>query len=114
VSEVDVVRSALRTAAKSLDGNVRTFTGPGSLSDLQSRGAVTAQHLGNWDAGQALARTTDQAYQQLTRAYSDFMSDYRDAISALLKTAERYAETEQENLNLIRALLGKQTDRSER
>jgi hypothetical protein len=112
VSEVEVVRSALRTAAKSMDRNLKTFAGAGSLSDVQSRGAVTTQHLGDWDAGQALARTTGQAYQQLTRAYSDLMSDYHDAISVLLKTAEQYDETEQENLDRIRALLGKQTDGS--
>jgi hypothetical protein len=112
MGEVEVVRSALRSAAKALDENLKTFSGSGSLGDVQSRGAVTAQHLGDWDAGQALTRTTDQAYQQLTRAYSDFMAEYREVISVLLKTADEYDDAEQENLERIRALLGKDADGS--
>jgi hypothetical protein len=106
VSEVEVVRAALRHAAKKLDSNLATFSGNGALGDVQARGRVTAGDLGDWDAGRALAATSVQAHLHFANAYSRFMNEYELAISALLKTAASYDDAEAETLKRVQALFG--------
>lgn len=110
-SEVEVVRSALRQAAKTLDQNLRSFSGQGTPSDLQSRGAVTAHHLGDWDAGQALAATTSLANRNISRGYEKFLGEYQAAIAALLRVASLYDDAEEMTAERVRSLIAGATER---
>ncbi|GAA2420038.1 hypothetical protein GCM10010191_34030 [Actinomadura vinacea] len=105
MSEVEVVRSALRQAAKNLDRTLQSFEGLGSPDDLRARAAITAQHLGDWDAGRTLAITTDQAARYLGGSYREFLDEYRAAISALLKVADTYGEAEELTAKRVRDVM---------
>jgi hypothetical protein len=105
MSEIEVTRSALRQAAKSLDRALQSFNGPGSPNDLRSRTAITSRHLGDWDAGRTLAITTDQAGHHLGGSYRAFLDEYRQAISALLRVADCYDEAEELTEQQVRAVL---------
>jgi hypothetical protein len=105
MSEVEVVRAALRHVAKNLDRTLQSFEGAGSPDDLRTRAALTAQHLGNWDAGQTLSITTDQAYRYLGGSYREFLTEYQAAISALLKVADTYDDAEEMTEKRVRDVM---------
>jgi len=105
MSEVEVARSALRHVAKNLDRSLQSFQGPGSPDDVQTRATLTAQHLGDWDAGRMLAITTDPAHRNLSGSYREFLADYQAAISALLKVAANYDDTEEMTEKRVRDIL---------
>jgi hypothetical protein len=91
----------LMKAAKMLEHNLKAFTGPGSVADLQTRGLLTAQHLGDWDAGRALAGTAGQAHSQIAQAYQDFLTEYGAVIAALRAAARAYGEGEQASKHTV-------------
>ncbi|WUH98870.1 hypothetical protein OHR68_36065 [Spirillospora sp. NBC_00431] len=110
-SEVEVVRSALRQAAKTLDQNLRSFSGQGTPGDLQSRGVVSAQHLGDWDAGQALAASTSLANRNISLGYEKFLREYQAAIAALLRVASLYHDAEEMTAERVRSLIADARER---
>lgn len=91
----------LMKAAKMLEHNLKAFTGPGSPADLQARGLVTAQHLGDWDAGRTLAGSTGQAHRQIVQVYQDFLAEYGAVIAALRAAARTYADGEQASRHTV-------------
>jgi hypothetical protein len=105
MSEVEVVRAALRHVAKNLDRTLQAFEGAGSPDDLRTRAALTAQHLGNWDAGQTFTQTTDQLYRHVVGSYREFLDEYQAAISALLKVAQTYDDAEELTEQQVRAVM---------
>jgi hypothetical protein len=105
MSEFKVVRSALRHVADNLERTLNSIHGPGSPDDLRARTAITSRHLGDWDAGRALAITTDQVHQTMADCYREFLNDYQAAIAALRKVAENYDKAEDLTAQLIRAVM---------
>jgi hypothetical protein len=82
-------------AASILEEALNALTGTGALGDLQTNGLVTAAELGNWDAGQALAGTTQAAHEHITSVFHAFMNEYAAAAQTLRKMAAHYTGTEQ-------------------
>ncbi|XVQ12800.1 hypothetical protein ACQP1W_09655 [Spirillospora sp. CA-255316] len=105
MSEIEVIRSALRQTARSLDRSLQSFQGEGAPDDLRARAAVTSHHLGDWDAGRTLAITTDQACRYITGCYEEFLNEYRHAISGLLRVADTYDEAEELTEQQVRAVM---------
>ncbi|MFL6054206.1 MAG: hypothetical protein ACJ72W_14990 [Actinoallomurus sp.] len=82
-------------AASILEEALNTLAGSGALSSLQANGLVSATDLGNWDAGQALAGTTQTAHEHITSVFQDFLREYAAAAQMLRKVADHYAGVEQ-------------------
>jgi hypothetical protein len=82
-------------AASVLEEALETLGGTGTVSDLEANGLVTAAELGNWDAGHALAGTTQAAHEHITSVFQDFLREYAATAQMLRKVADRYAGTEQ-------------------
>jgi hypothetical protein len=105
MSEFEVVRSALRHAADNLERTLTSIQGPGSPDDLRARTALTSAHLGDWDAGQTLAITTDRVHNTVIGSYQEFLNDYQAAIAALRKVADNYDQAEDLTARKVRAVM---------
>ncbi|GAA4614115.1 hypothetical protein GCM10023195_61490 [Actinoallomurus liliacearum] len=81
-------------AASILEEALKTLAGTGALSGLETGGLVTAADLGDWDAGRALAGTTQAAHERITGVLSDFLGEYAGAAQMLRKMADHYATVE--------------------
>ncbi|MCO6006305.1 hypothetical protein NE236_15040 [Actinoallomurus purpureus] len=86
--------SKIGHAASILEDALEALGGTGALGNVQAQGLVTAAELGNWDAGQALAGTTQAAHEHITAVFQDLIRQYAAAIQTLRKTAANYADTE--------------------
>lgn len=105
VSEVEVVREALKHAAKMLDRKLNSLSGTGTLGDLKAQGMLNSHQLGDWDAGQMLEITAKQAYEHITQGYDELLGDYEAAIGALLRVASIYDEAEGRTAEQIKAIM---------
>jgi hypothetical protein len=95
-------------AASILEKALETLAGTGALNNVQSQGILTAAELGNWDAGQELARTTQAAHEHITAVFQDFIQQYAAAIQTLRKTAANYSGTEEDLTKHARRIAGQE------
>jgi uncharacterized protein YukE len=90
---------ALREVARQLQADLDELKGwsSGSLNDLQygDQGLVTQEDLGDYPAGQQIARTFEAAYNQISTTYSSFLTSYEAVVNAIKQTAENYDRAEQ-------------------
>ncbi|MCP2341989.1 hypothetical protein [Actinomadura rupiterrae] len=87
-------RSKILGAAAALERALDAFGDTGALEGLQARGKVTAQQVGNWDAGQALAQTVGLSHQHISSVSVELLSGYRAVIEALRRSASNYGVAE--------------------
>lgn len=95
--EIDVEK--LREIARRLQDDLDQHKGWGSgtLNDLQygDQGLVTDRELGDYPAGEAIARTFDAAYNQIGTVYSAFLTSYQSVVDAIKQTADNYDNANQ-------------------
>ncbi|GAA4625818.1 hypothetical protein GCM10023196_031480 [Actinoallomurus vinaceus] len=80
-------------AASILEEALAVLGGNDAVSKLQND-PVTAADLGDWDAGRALAVTTQAAHDHITSVYQEWALEYAAAAKMLRKMAARYTDTE--------------------
>jgi hypothetical protein len=76
----------LSTASKALDGHLGSLDE--AMRTLAGQGLVTADDVGNWDAGRELAGTVKAAHEHILAVYREFQRQLA-AASALLITQHR-------------------------
>ncbi|WP_433184046.1 hypothetical protein [Actinoallomurus sp. CA-150999] len=100
--------SKIGDAASILEKALETLAGTSALNNVQTHGGLTAAELGDWDAGQALAGTTQNAHEHITAVFQDFIRQYVAAIQTLRKNAAHYSGTEQDLTKHARQIGGGQ------
>ncbi|MCO5966917.1 hypothetical protein [Actinoallomurus soli] len=93
-------------AASILERALEHLSATGALDEVQTQGLLTAAELGNWDAGQTLAGTTEAAYKHISAVSRDFLTQYAAAIRLLRRTAAHYSGTEEGLAQHIRQIGG--------
>ncbi|GAA0316780.1 hypothetical protein NE235_15300 [Actinoallomurus spadix] len=99
--------SKIGHAAAILENALENFAATGAINKLQAHGRLTAAELGNWDAGQALAGTTQAAHEHITAVAHDLILQYAAVIQLLQKTAAGYSGTEQKLAEHARQIGGR-------
>lgn len=100
----------IRDIARQMRRELATYSGPGTLPDLTSRGRPPAAAFGTWDAAQALSRTVDHGNTQITRAYQELLDGFLSVANALEKIADNYREADEKMLSDIRSIGGQTSD----
>jgi hypothetical protein len=91
---------SLPTAAKALRGHLDQL---GSAMDtLHAQGAVTAEDLGNWDAGQALTGTVKAAHEHISAVYRQFQRQLEAAAELLIRSHESHGAAEEASVRSVR------------
>lgn len=95
---VEVDRDVLRDVAKKLQADFDELDGwgSGSAKDLsESENSWEPKNaLGEYNAGQQIAQTFDNAYTQIGSTYTQFLTSYQQVITAIKQTAEGYQRAE--------------------
>lgn len=95
---VEVDRDALRDVAKRLQADLDELNGwhNGSLKDLQNNEQewIPENALGDYNAGQQIAKTFNQAYAQIGNTYNQFVGSYQQVITGILQTVNGYQRAE--------------------
>ncbi len=95
---------SLSKAASALRGHLENLDMV--VSGLQNDGLVTAEDLGNWDAGQELAKTVKSAHEYISAVYQDFQQQLAAAIQALVNTGQNHSNAEHAATRAVRRLGG--------
>jgi hypothetical protein len=89
--EVTVHKDALEAIGKVLHEDAYSYGGDGSPEDLASRGNITVAQLGNYPVGQGYAKSLANAHASVgSAAYSNFITAYKQAVSAIEQTVQNY------------------------
>jgi hypothetical protein len=83
---------SLSTAAKALDGHLDALDA--AMSRLESEGSVTAEDIGNWDAGQHLAGAANAAHEHIGAVYREFQRQLATVSILLVKHHQRQGDAE--------------------
>lgn len=94
--ELRVDRDELEEIAQRLQHDLDTYSSgsEGTLDDLQSRGNVTIQQLGNYPAAQGYLQSLVNANKTLAQAYREFELSYQGVINAIRESKRTYDDAE--------------------
>lgn len=95
---------SLSKAASALRGHLDALDK--AMTELQSNGLVTAEDVGNWDAGQALAKTVKAAHEHISAVYQDFQQQLAEAVRVLIMTGQNHSDAEHAATRAVRRLGG--------
>lgn len=101
-SDVAFDPARLRAAAELLKELADDIDAP--FTALGTDGQVKAAHVGNWDAGQALATTAETAHTKITSVADAFRIELQAAIDLLHKSAGSYRDTATEADDRVRQI----------
>lgn len=94
--------SSLPTAAKALRGHLDELGS--AMSALHGEGFVTAEDLGNWDAGQTLTGTVQAAHAHIGAVYREFQRQLENTAALLVKAHENHNGAEESSARASRRL----------
>ena len=95
---------SLSKAARALHGHLDALDK--AMKELHGNGLVTAEDLGNWDTGQALAKTVKTAHEHISAVYRDFQQQLAVAASVLVTTGRNHSDAEHAATRAVRRLGG--------
>ncbi|GAA4619478.1 hypothetical protein GCM10023195_88100 [Actinoallomurus liliacearum] len=93
---------SLPTASKALDGHLAGLDE--AMRYLASEGLVTAEDVGNWDAGQELARTAKTAHGHILEVYREFQRQLAAVSLLLIQQHRTQSEAEEASSKAPRRL----------
>jgi hypothetical protein len=95
--ELKVHRDELKKIAKRLQDDLDSYSSDtnGTIDDLQNRGNVNIQQLGNYTAAQGLQQSVMNANQKIGQTYQKFSQAYLGVINAINQSAGNYDDAEQ-------------------
>ena len=85
--------SSLPTASKNLRGHLDALSA--AMSSLGGDGLVTAEDVGNWDAGQEFAGTVKNAHEHIGNVYREFQRQLEYATNLLNKSHQNHTAAEE-------------------
>ncbi|MFD0900662.1 hypothetical protein [Actinomadura sediminis] len=94
----------IRDVARQMRRELASYSGPGTLPDLTSRGKVPAAAFGTWDTAQVMGKTVEQGNIQIVRAYQQFLDGFLSVANALEKVADNYRDADEKTLAGIRSV----------
>lgn len=95
---------SLPTASKALDGHLDTIDE--AMRILAGEGFVTAEDVGDWDAGQELTRTVKAAHEHILAVYRDFQRQLAATSLLLVKQHRSQTDAEEASAKASRRLDG--------
>jgi hypothetical protein len=97
--ELKVHRDELKKIAKRLKDDFDSYSSDshGTMDDLQNRGNVNIQQLGNYTAAQGYQQSLANANQKIGQTYQTFAQAYNGVIQKILQTANGYDDAEQDS-----------------
>lgn len=98
------IDDSLATASKALSDHLASLETV--MSGLQSDSLVTAEDLGNWDAGQEFATTVHAAHAHINAVYRDFRQQFAAAAQLLVDTGQNHQDAEDAATKAVRRLGG--------
>jgi hypothetical protein len=93
---------SLPTAARALDGHLDALAAAMRL--LDSEGLVTAEDLGNWDAGQQLAGAMKVAHEHIGAVYREFQRQLAAASALLVRHHQNQSDAEEASAKASRRI----------
>ncbi len=96
--------SSLPTAARALRGHLDALGA--AMSSLHAEGLVTADDVGNWDAGQEFSGTVKAAHEHIASVYREFQRQLEAAATLLMRSHQGHTEAEESSAKASRPLDG--------
>ncbi|MEV5748314.1 hypothetical protein AB0L00_10885 [Actinoallomurus sp. NPDC052308] len=93
---------SLPTASKALDGHLDGLDE--AMRMIAEEGLVGAEAIGNWDAGQQLARTVKTAHENILEVYREFQRQLAAASQLLLTQHRNHNDAEEASSKASRRL----------
>lgn len=84
--------SSLKTVVNALSGHHAELDA--AMSFLHSEGLVTADDVGNWDAGQTFAGTAKSAHEHVLTVYREFQRQLEEVSRLLAKSDQSHGAAE--------------------